>query len=29
MSFMFARIVELTGDPDQRDKTNLMDGSVG
>ena len=25
---MFARIVELTGDPDQRDKTNEMDGFI-
>jgi hypothetical protein len=29
MSFMFARIVEMTSDPNQRDKTNEMVGSVG
>jgi len=26
---MFARIVEMTSDPNQRDKTNEMVGSVG
>jgi hypothetical protein len=29
MSFMFARIVEMTGDPNRRDKTNETVGSVG
>jgi hypothetical protein len=29
MSFVFARIVEMTSDPDQRDKANEMVGSVG
>jgi hypothetical protein len=28
MSFMFARIVEMTSDPNQRDQTNEMVGSV-
>jgi hypothetical protein len=29
MSFMFARIVDVTSDPNKRDKTNEMVGSVG
>jgi hypothetical protein len=29
MSFMFARIVEMASDPNQRDKANEMVGSVG
>jgi hypothetical protein len=29
MSFMFARIVEVTSDPNQRDKKYEMVGSVG
>jgi len=29
MSFMFARIVEVTSDPNQRYQTNEMVGSVG
>jgi hypothetical protein len=29
MSFMFARIVEMTSDPNQRDKANEIVGSVG
>jgi len=29
MSFMFARIVEMASDPDQRDQTNEMVRSVG
>jgi len=29
MSFMFARVVEMTRDPNQRDRANEMIGSVG
>jgi hypothetical protein len=29
MSFMFARTVEMTRDPNQRDKANEMGGSAG
>jgi hypothetical protein len=29
MSFMFARIVEMTSDPNRRDKKNEMVGPVG